>query len=171
VREYESALEEYAAGEMSFARAGLQFSLGNSLRLIGERDNSPDQIRKAIENHASAVQAVLEHAPYWAFRAAHALADDMKSLKAVSSISYEEMLKKYGWIVELSTKHDGHQITLSPFYRVVVPGTSGTLEPDWKSAPRSGDRIRDGSVVWENAGQRSYCLNCKEYLVPKREFS
>lgn len=42
-----------------------------------------------------------------------------------------------------------HQSGPRPVFRVVIRGTSGATEPDWSKAPNIGDRVTDGSVVWE----------------------
>jgi hypothetical protein len=51
-----------------------------------------------------------------------------------------------------------------PIFRAVVAVTSGSKEPDWKTAPKRGDRVKDGTVVWENAGKFSYWERCKQHL-------
>jgi hypothetical protein len=56
--------------------------------------------------------------------------------------------------------HNGHIINMKPFFSAVVPGKSGTVEPDWTKAPNPGDRIHDGTVVWENVGQIAFCVTC-----------
>lgn len=163
---YKSALEEYRAAIVPFAQAGAQFNLGNVLRLLGQRNKDTALLCQALENHAAACQVSLPYSPYWAFRAAEAGEEDMAVLKgALDPLSYETVLAKHGWISKLRSKHAGHQIGLMPAFRAIVAGKSGNAKPDFSFAPRRGDKIKDGSVVWENAGKFSYCLQCKEFLA------
>lgn len=163
---YRSALEEYGATSVPFDQAGAQFNLGNVLRLLGQRNKDTALLCEALQNHAVACGVSLRYSPYWAFRAAEAAEEDMAPLNgALGPLDYETALAKHGWISKLRSKHAGHQIGLMPVFRVIVAGKSGTTEPDFSSAPRRGDRIKDGSVVWENAGKYSYCAQCKEFLA------
>jgi len=166
VRHYKCALEEYRAETVPFARAGTQFNMGNALRLLGQRNNDSGLIREALTHHAAACQDCLPYSPYWAFRAAEAAEQDMEVLKgALDPLGYETAVAGHSWISTLRTKHAGHQIALAPVFTVASAGKSGTTEPDWRLAPRRGDRIKDGTVVWENAGKYSYCVQCKEFLT------
>jgi tetratricopeptide (TPR) repeat protein len=165
VQHYRSVLEENRAQVSPFDRAGVLFNLGNVQRLLGQRKNDCALILDALENHAAACRDRLPHNPYWAFRAATEVADDVEALKNRFDPSvYQTALPKYDWVLALQAKHQGHRIGLMPIFRVVVSGTSGSQEPDWKAAPKRGDRIKNGTVVWENAGKFSYCEQCKEYL-------
>jgi hypothetical protein len=126
-------------------------------------------IREALENHATVCRDCLPYNPYWALRAAAAADEDMNALEAtVDPPTFRPILATHGWISALRAKHSNHRIGLKSVFRVVVPGTSGTTRPDFVSVSRRGDRIKDGSVVWENAGKYSYCLECNEFLsAPK----
>ncbi|MGD0120567.1 MAG: hypothetical protein ABSD30_21065, partial [Candidatus Binatus sp.] len=167
VTRYRQVLEEFKSRSVSFATFGVQFNLGNALRLLGERKKDVSLILDALENHSIVCKACLSDTPYWAFRAARAALDDMNALKAGFDPSvYEATLGEHEWISNLLDKHLGHRIALMPFFKCVVPGTSGSTKPNFDSVPRSGDRIKDGSVVWENAGRYSFCMECQEYLAP-----
>jgi len=162
---YKSVLEEERTEGYPFGRAGLLFNLGNVQRLLGQRKNDSALVLVALENHAAACRDRLPYSPYWAFRAAAEVAGDVEALNNRFDPSvYQTALAKYDWALALHAKHQGHRIGLMPIYKVVVPGTSGSKEPDWKAAPKRGDRIKDGTVVWENAGKFSHCEQCKEYL-------
>ena len=164
--EYEDALSGNSADDAPFGRAGATFNFGNVLRLLGVRKKAPLYLQRALEHHALACRFALSQTPYWAFRAAHAAVEDLKLLQELSPANHQSVSQRYRWVAELPSKHDGHQIALMPRFLAAVAGTSGTVEPNWKLAPYKGDRIRDGSVVWENAGAQSYCLQCKSFLVP-----
>lgn len=169
-RHYVLALSEYGPEVVSFERAGLQFDLGNVLRLMGLRKKETALISDALEHHAEACRDSVRYSPYWAFRAADAAAEDMRILEdALDSSTWQKTFAKHGWISELRTKHVGHQIGLKAIFRVVVAGTSGTVKPDFDLAPKKGDRIKDGTVVWENAGRFSYCVQCSEFLAPPEQ--
>jgi hypothetical protein len=134
-------------------------------RLLGQRKNDYALILDALENHAAACRDRLPYSAYWAFRAAAEVTGDVEALKNGFDPSvYQMALPKYDWALTLHAKHQGHRIELKPTFRLVVPGTSGSKEPDWKAAPKRGDRIKDGTVVWENAGKFSYCEQCKQHL-------
>ena len=61
--------------------------------------------------------------------------------------------------------HENHIIIVKPVFSAVTTGTSGTVEPDWNSAPRKGDRLVDGTCVWENTGaERGECQTCGRVL-------
>jgi hypothetical protein len=60
--------------------------------------------------------------------------------------------------------HHGHVVQMKPFFRAAVPGKSSQTEPDWSKAPNPGDTIRDGTVVWENAGQTLFCVTCDKWI-------
>jgi hypothetical protein len=144
-----------------------RLKLGDVLRLLGQRKKNASLIWEALDSHAAACQVCLRDTPYWAFRAADAAAEDLSALSSSFDRSeYEAFVTKPQWVFNLRSKHQGHKIALVPTFNVVVAGKTGERKPDWKLAPRRGDRIKDGSVVWENAGACSYCLECKEYLVP-----
>ena len=146
-----SALEEYRAHVNPFARAGVRFNLGNVQRLLGQRKNDSALILEAMENHAAACRGRLPFSPYWAFRAAAEVANDAEALKNKFDPSvYQTALPKYDWVLALHAKHQGHSIGLMPIFRAVVAGTSGHKEPDWKAARKRGERIKNGTVVWEN---------------------
>jgi hypothetical protein len=167
VRQYKLALEEYREEVTPFLWAGTQFNLGNVERILGQRKNEPSLIYDALERHAAACRCNLICSPYWAFRAAEAAMEDMNVLKAGSEPTvHSQILAKHSWISTLQTKHAGHEIGLMPTFRVVVAGTSGTKKPDFSFASRRGDRIEDGTVIWENAGKYSYCTQCNEFLKP-----
>jgi hypothetical protein len=164
---YKSVLEEDRVQGYPFARAGVLFNLANVQRLVGQRKNDSALILDALENHAAACRDSLPYSPYWAFRAEEEATVDAEALKnGVDPSAYATALQKYNWLLALHIKHRGHRIGVAPFYVVVVAGTSGSKEPDWKAAPKRGDRIKDGTVVWENAGEFSYCEQCKQHLRP-----
>jgi hypothetical protein len=166
VRHYRWALEEYRTEIAPFARAGAQFNLGNALRLLGQRNNDGALILGALENHAAACRECLPYSPYWAFRAAGQAVGDAEALKAHFDPSvYQAALAKHDRVLALPVKHQGHRVGLMPVFRAVVAGTSGLKKPDFSAAPRRGDRIKDGTVVWENAGKYSYCEQCEEFLT------
>jgi len=163
---YRSALEEYRKDIVPFARSGAQFNFGNVLRLLGQRNQSAALVCEALENHAAACRDSLRYSPYWAFRAAESAEEDMKVLEATCDRpTFERVLLKHGWILALRAKHASHAISLMPVFTAVVPGTSGTTRPDFSSASMRGDRVKDGSVVWENKGKYSYCTQCGEFLI------
>jgi tetratricopeptide (TPR) repeat protein len=167
VTHYNRALEQYPNGGAPFARAGVEFNLGAALRVLGLRKSNSSLISEALEHHAAACRTCLQYSPYWALRAAEAADEDMNILKGMSDAStHGAILLKHGWISTFRLKHVGHEIGLMPVYRVAVPGTSGSTKPDFSLAPRRGDRIKDGSVVWENAGKYSCCRQCSEFLAP-----
>jgi nucleoside phosphorylase/tetratricopeptide (TPR) repeat protein len=166
VTRYRLVLEEYRSRSVPFATSGVHFNFGNALRLLGERKKDAGLILEALENHSTVCRNCLPDSPYWAFRAARAAIDDRNALKAHFEPSlYEALLTKHEWVSKLVDKHEGHRITLMPFFKCVVPGTSGSTKPNFDSVPRKGDRIKDGSTVWENGGKYSYCLECQDYLV------
>ncbi|MDO8434209.1 MAG: tetratricopeptide repeat protein [Candidatus Binatus sp.] len=167
VLRYRQVLKEYSSRSVPFATNGAQFNLGNALRLLGERKKEVGLILDALENHSSVCRNCLPDTPYWAFRAGNATIDDMNALKAGFDQSlYGTTLAKHEWVSKLLAKHEGHRISLMPFFKCVVSGTSGSTKPDFDSAPRKGDTIKEGSIIWENGGKYSYCLECQEYLVP-----
>ena len=167
VAHYQQVLGVYSLHSVPFATSSVQFNLGNVLRLLGERKKDVGLILDALENHATACRNCLRDTPYWAFRAGNAAVDDMNALGAGFDRSlYEASLTRHDWIQKLLNKHNGHRIALMPVFNCVVPGTSGNTKPNFDSVPRKGDRIKDGSVVWENGGKYSYCMECKEYLAP-----
>jgi hypothetical protein len=165
-KEYEESLRGSSADDAAFGRAGVTFNFGNVLCVLGVRKRAPLYIQRALENLALACRIALSQTPYWAFRAAQAAVEDLKLLQELSPANYQSASQQYRWVTELPSKHDGHQIGVMPRFVAVVAGTSGTVEPNWKLAQYKGDRIRDGSVVWENAGAQSYCLQCKAFLIP-----
>jgi hypothetical protein len=166
-RHYLLALDEYRQGIVPFDRAGLRSNLGNVLRLMGQRKKDAALISDALEHHAAAFYDCVRYSPNWAFRAADAVGEDIELLRsALPPPEFEKILAKHEWILALRAKHVGHQIGLNSIFRVAVAGTSGTIKPDFDSVPRKGDRIKDGSVVWENGGKFSYCVQCGEFLSP-----
>jgi tetratricopeptide (TPR) repeat protein len=167
VKHFNRALEQYRDDVVPFARSGIEFNLGTALRVLGQRENNPALVLEALEHHAAACRNCLPSSPYWALRAAEAADEDMNILKGMSnSPNHAAIVAKYDWISILRQKHVGHEIGVMPVYRVVVPGTSGSEKPDFSLAPRRGDKIKDGSVVWESAGKYSYCKQCAEFLRP-----
>lgn len=167
VKHFNRALEQYRDDIAPFARAGIEFNLGTALRVLGQRENSPAMFSEALEHHAAACRNCLPYSPYWAFRAAEAADEDMNILEGMSNSPNDAtIVAKYDWISNLRRKHVGHEIGLMPVYRVVVPGVSGSEKPDFSLAPRRGDKIKDGGVIWENAGKYSYCKRCAEFLRP-----
>jgi tetratricopeptide (TPR) repeat protein len=167
VKHFNRALEQYRDDVVPFARSGIEFNLGTALRVLGQRENNPALVSEALEHHAAACRNCLPYSPYWALRAAEAADEDMNILKGMSnSPNHAAIGAKYDWISNLRGKHVGHEIGLMPVYRAVVPGTSGSEKPDFSLAPRRGDKIKDGSVIWENAGKYSYCKQCAEFLRP-----
>ena len=167
VKHFNRALEQYRDDVVPFARSGIEFNLGTALRVLGQRENNPALVSEALEHHAAACRNCLPYSPYWALRAAEAADEDMNILRGMSnSPNHAAIVAKYDWISNLRRKHVGHEIGLMPVYRVVVPGTSGSEKPDFSLATRRGDKIRDGSVIWENAGKYSYCKQCAKFLRP-----
>lgn len=167
ITHYNRALEQFPHDVVPFARAGVEFNLGIALRVLGQRNNNSSLISEALGHHAAVCQNLLLYSPYWALRAAEAAEEDMNILKGMpDSSTHGTILAKHGWISTLRLKHVGHEIGLMPVYKVAVPGTSGSTKPNFSLAPRRGDRIKDGSVVWENAGKYSYCGQCSEFLAP-----
>ncbi len=64
------------------------------------------------------------------------------------------------------TNHLGHIITKVPSFKTVVSGKTGDHEPDWSKAPNKGDRLKDGTVVWENSGDLvGHCATCRRNLT------
>lgn len=165
IKYFESALLEDGPNTNGFLEAGIRFKLGSAQRLLGQRRGDSKLILDALANHTAACRARLPHNPYWAFRAAAEACVDLAVVKeTVNPSVYQAIVPKYAWIVALHDIHQGHHIGLSPMFRVVVPGISGNSEPDWKLAPKRGDRIKDGTVIWENGGKFSYCMECKQHL-------
>ncbi len=161
---YFLSLEEHSP-EFSPTWAAVQFNLGNVQRLLGIRTSGLALILEALERHAAACRYTLPFSPYWAFRAAEAAQEDIKVLEGGPDISlYHSAVAKHRWVLSLLREHSGHQITLKPIFQVVVAGTSGTVQPDFSQAPRRGDRTKDGTVVWENAGKFSFCIDCNQFL-------
>ena len=164
---YRLALEAYRADATPSGWAGTQFNLGNTERLLGIRTGQSSLISSALERHAAACRFSLPFSPYWAFRAAEAARQDMEILKSAPVISsHQAILAKYDWVLKLQAEHSGHQLGLRSTFSAVVPGTSGTIEPDWSLAPKKGDRIVDGTVIWENSGKFSFCVECNRFLLP-----
>jgi hypothetical protein len=136
------------------------------LRLLGVRTKNVSLVCEALNAHMTACQACMHDTPYWAFMAASAAREDLSALSAnFDKETYEASVVKYRWITDFLSKHEGHRIALNPAFKIVIAGTSGNAEPDWKLAPKKGDRIKDGTAIWENAGTRSYCLECREFLA------
>jgi hypothetical protein len=64
--------------------------------------------------------------------------------------------------------HSGHIINVKPRFKCVQQGQSGTKEPDWQLAPNRGDRLADGSCIWENTGdEEATCVSCGRVLTEK----
>jgi tetratricopeptide (TPR) repeat protein len=167
---YKLALECYRPNTKPSGWAAAQFNLGNAEQLLGVRTGQSSLISSALEGHAAACRHSLPFSPYWAFRAAEAAMQDMDLLKSASDVSsYQATLAKYNWVLKLQAEHSGHQIGLRSTFSAVVPGKSGTIEPDWSVAPRKGDRIVDGTVTWENSGRFSYCVECNRFLLPPND--
>jgi hypothetical protein len=168
ITHYARALEQFSNDVVPFVRAGVEFNLGTVVRVLGQRNNNPSLICEALDHHAAVFRNCLQYSPYWALKAAGAAEEDIDILKGMpDSSTHIELLAKHDWISTLRLKHVGHEIGLMPVYRVAVPGTSGSTKPNFSLAPRRGDRIKDGSVVWENAGKYSYCRQCSEFLGPR----
>jgi tetratricopeptide (TPR) repeat protein len=166
VQHYELVLEENRANVDPFARAGVLYYLGNAQRLLGQRKDDSSLVLEALGNHAAACRDRLPFSPYWALRAAAEVVGDVEVLKArFDPTSFELALPKHDWILALHAKHQGHSIGLMPAFRAVVAGTSGSKKPDFSAASKRGDRIIDGTVVWENAGKFSYCKQCGQFLA------
>lgn len=166
MQHYELVLEENRANVDPFSRAGALFNLGNVQRLLGQRKDDSSLVLEALENHAAACRDRLPFSPYWAFRAAAEVVGDVEVLKArFDPTAFELALPKHDWILALHAKHQGHSIGLMPVFRAVVAGTSGSKKPDFSAASKRGDRIIDGTVVWENAGKFSYCKQCGQFLA------
>jgi tetratricopeptide (TPR) repeat protein len=166
VRCYRSALEVLDRNTIPFDRAGVTFKLGDALRLLGQRKNDVGLVRLALDSHAAACETCLQDSPFWAFMAARGASEDLATLTSgFDEATYRESVTRHEWIFNLLLKHDGHKIALMPIFRVVVAGKTGDRKPDFGLAPRKGDRLNDGSVVWENAGKYSYCLDCNEFLT------
>lgn len=169
IAHFRLALEQYQSS-LTPTSAGIQFNLGNVQRLLGKRTNRLPLILEALERHSAACRYSLPLSPYWAFRAAEAAKEDFDLIRFGSDRALlDEATTKYGWILDLLQQHSGHQIALAPNFTAVVAGTSGMTKPDFSVASRKGDRIRDGSVVWENAGKQSFCSSCNCFLIPPKE--
>jgi tetratricopeptide (TPR) repeat protein len=166
VRHFRLALEEFRPDVAPSDRCGVQLNLGNVLRLLGQRKNDPALVLEGLGNHATACGDWLPYSPYWAFRAADEAVADAEALKSNHDPSvYQSALQDFDWVLGLRSKHEGHRIGLGPLFTIVVAGTSGTKKPDFSSAPKRGDRIKDGTVVWENAGKYSFCEQCGHFLA------
>jgi tetratricopeptide (TPR) repeat protein len=167
VQYYRAALEVFDRSRTPFDWAGAIFKLGDALRLLGQRKKDVGLILQALEKHASACRAMLSDTPFWAFMAARGASEDLAALTSnFYASAYRESAAQHQWVFDLLAKHDGHKITVMPAFKVIESGKSGDKEPDWKLAAKKGDRIKDGSMTWENAGNRSYCINCKYSLSP-----
>jgi tetratricopeptide (TPR) repeat protein len=164
VNHYKQALQEFSVESAPFDRAAAQFNLGNALRSLGVRTKDPALIGEALENHAAACRSCLPSTPYWALISAKAAREDMEALRTNFSAALSQpLLSAYGWIATVLS-HSDHELALVPFYTCIVAGRSGTSKPDFGAAPRRGDRITDGTCVWENSGKRLYCRRCNVYL-------
>jgi tetratricopeptide (TPR) repeat protein len=167
INHYRDALQQYPKTDASFARSGIEFHLGTALRILGERTANAALVSEALEHHALACRNCLPHNPYWALRAAEAADQDIEILKAMSdSTTIAAVLANHVWISTLWHKHAGHSIGLKAIFKAVVPGRSGRTKPDFSRAVKKGDRIKDGTVVWENGGKYTYCVQCEEFLLP-----
>jgi tetratricopeptide (TPR) repeat protein len=167
---YRLALEAYRPDTKPSGWAAAQFNLGNAERLLGTRTGQSSLISSALEHHSAACRYSLPFSPYWAFRAAEAAKQDIDLLQSAPDAStHQATLARNNWVLKLQTEHFGHHIGLRSTFVAVVPGTSGTVKPDFSLAPRKGDRIADGSVTWENSGKFSFCVECNCFLLPAND--
>jgi hypothetical protein len=64
------------------------------------------------------------------------------------------------------SNHRDHRIRVKNVFRVIKTGTSGTAEPNWALAPNAGDRLVEGSCIWENTGSVTVqCETCQRPLT------